>query len=360
MKVLILSMGSGETAQGADLARILIEQNREVVYGLIMAENRHFLDSFKVPIHILPTPSEFLELVSAQEFDYIIFCNSKTYKHFPNFRKNRPKVSSKFFSLDSNWLFNENVRYPYIEWLDKYFVNFTEEIFSLGLVENGGHYQISPQMRRKILPVGFIPENQPLNLIEKLAIRRELGIAEDEKVIFSYFGSGTTRILSFEKIFLDYYFSAGLGKCKLIQVSESNTIDERVINIKKPNAILFYKILAASDQVVQHQGMGTLEQAIAANVPVINLVVPADPGEQVNAGEWEVDTFDHLGLCKKIRITEIDQLFDTIKELLYGKSGVDMVERQKLKYIAGSNKLITEAEKIVTEAEKIVGAKVYV
>ena len=115
MKVLVVTMGPGETAQGASVAQTMIKSGRDVTFGLVLEENKHFINLLNCPKYILPTPLEFIDLATKENFDYILFCNSKIYKNFPKFRVSKPKIKSKTFSLDSNWLFRNETKYPYIE-----------------------------------------------------------------------------------------------------------------------------------------------------------------------------------------------------------------------------------------------------
>ncbi|HOX41216.1 MAG TPA: hypothetical protein PK263_03410, partial [bacterium] len=275
MKILIATMGPGETSQGSALARYLSDKGILVNFLVVRKENLHFVQGIKLcKASVCSTPSDLKTEIGSGQYDAVFLFNSKIFGKDSDFIKNAPSPKPPVFSVDSNWLFNQPEHFPYVSWLDRIFLNFPESIFAKGLAKNGGKYSIPDGVLKIIQPIGYIPSYRPLSEAEKRKTRQKIGIPEG-KIIFCYLGSGVTFRKDFFGRFLDildHYFSL-FGNTNLIFCGDQK-VDRPWLTKQfvDPSVSEFSRLLAASDLVFQHQGLGTLEQAICANVPVITNV----------------------------------------------------------------------------------------
>lgn len=345
MRVLILTMGPGETSQCAAVAKYLLEKKIGVVFGLQRPENKCFVDNLNCKKIIFNKSSDAINILQSEQFDFVVFGNSKLFGADQNFQNNKPKTKSYYVSIDSNWLFNHDGSFPYVKWLDRIYINMPETVFQNGLVNNQGYYNISQDVLEKIKTVGLIPSYPPLTETEKQEIRLSLGLNKQQKLITVYIGSGVT----FRQ---DFY-------PKLVEVVDSICkIDENIKVIylsgdepKKPWIITtggqvdsdtFYRYIAASDLVFQHQGLGTLEQAISTQVPVIANVAQIDLTKRHNHA-WEIEPFARAGLCKMHYFSDnTKDITDSIIELLSEEGKILMAEAQKQVYSIGEENLIND------------------
>jgi len=332
-KFLIITMGPGETSQGAALGKFIISAGHKVTFGILLEENLHFLKNFNSQKIILKNGEGIKREVSSGNYDIAVFCNSKMYGVDQSFQKDPPKNKPLCVSLDSNWLFNQPERFPFISWLDRIYLNFPKDVYSYGLIEKGGAYVIPENVKNIITTVGLIPSYSPLSETKREKVRKKLGVTKKQKLIFTYIGSGVT--------FHDDYFSRFI---KIIDSIHKKHPEIRVLYLsgeepKKSWLIpsgghvdsrIFYEYLASSDLVFQHQGLGTLEQAISANIPIISNVSPIKPDEKVHAHAWEVKPFERAGLCKmhfyNDSIVEVDK---SVNDLLYAGQRDEMIKSQE-------------------------------
>ena len=265
----------------------------------------------------------------------------------------RVVTKSPVFSLDSNWLFNQPEKYPFVKWLDRIFLNFPEAVFANGLAENGGPYTIPEVTMKKIVNVGLIPSYTPLEPSAKREIRAELGLTEAQKLIFIYIGSGTTLRRDFHDKCLDLVDALAdkYGETAKVLFVQYEGPDKAIL-LPESRSLLqgdqFYKYLASADLVFQHQGLGTLEQAISAQVPVIANVNNPAPDEKYNAHAWEVAPFEKAGLCKMHYYNdENSDILESIDRLLASEAGTEMKTAQKSQFSKGEESLLNHIRQFV-------------
>jgi len=370
MKFLFVSMGPGETAQGEALARYISQKGHKIVFCLKKEVNLHFLKKDKdFKVIILPpnsTPKELRKIIEKEKFDVIIFCNSKIWSRYKKFTE-KPLSPAPFlsFTLDSNWLFNSKKypRFNFIKWVDKYFILFPQRIFELGLKQNGGHFNISPEALSKIVPVGFIPSYQKPSVTTIKQIRKEYNLKKDEKLIFSYFsgfGAGY-RFFAFKNLIKSVSQLISKGrKIKVIYVGPTENLSQETLAKKwliikgKLSAQDYFLNLASSDLVFQHQGMVTLSQAISATVPVICNVHILKKKSIPYLHFWEVESFKKVGACEMAsKSTSSQELVAKLNKLLYNeKEKKKMQKAQKRIFERGEEKAFQIIQQLVQKKQK--------
>lgn len=327
MKCLILAMGPGETAHATGLGLFLHDQGWEIVLALVQPSNINFLKSEQQKFQIITTtsPSTFYDALNKYKPDLLVLCNSKAWNKDRYFQTHAPDYKPPTICLDSNWLFNREKYpwFPFVEWADRYLIVFPPSIFDRGLVENGGGFEIESSVKEKVMPVGFIPSYRPLLVHQRQVIREQLGLDNNDKLIFLY-ASGAGA--DFRPWIVDNLISSVLS----LRVHYSN-IHVRYIGpdyaplMPLPRWITwektvddFYEALAASDLVFQHHGMGTLPQAVSAGVPVIaNVAIPGyDKIPLLHV--WEVSPSAESGICVMHKKDDShESITQSIEQLLF-------------------------------------------
>lgn len=277
--------------------------------------------------------------------DVLFLCNSKTVFMYKDSIL-RTKISPGVYtcSLDSNWLFLKDKRNPYKvpEWIDRMYVAMPSEIYKLGLIENGGHYKISKEYKKKILPVGFIPSGNKLNPVKKQQIKRELHIKRNEKLIF--FSLGSVEEYGFPKFF------PKLKKVveELQQEGKKVKVLFKTRNRKKQDLKekwLIQKVwvtteeydnyLVSSDLTILHHALGTLPKVIHNQVPAICLAlkIKKDLPYYKHSGFYEIEPFRKLDLCYNLSYTiSYQELKNSIENLLYNKEEIVKMKKAQEKY----------------------------
>lgn len=345
MRFLIITMGPGETSHGVAFAHFLAEKKHVVTLGVLHEENLGFLEDVKYEKRIFSKSQEIENEISSGSYDVVVLCNSKMFKD-QTFQKSAPKPRPFCCSIDSNWLFKQNKHYPFVEWLDKYYINLPSNVYELGLKKNGGNFSISESIMRKIEVVGTIPSYKPLSNDAIQKIRIKFGLKPSQKLLFSYFGSGITYRFQF----CDQY-------AKVTNVINQKYGDRvKILNIgneyNKPwfiptdhniSSKIFYQFLASSDLVFQHQGLGTLEQAISSHIPVIANVARPEKGEMVNAHAWEVGPFKKSGLCKMHYYDDsVQDVVKSIEILLFDQNARSKMINAQIKHHSMGEKKMFE------------------
>jgi len=283
--------------------------------------------------------------------DVLFLCNSKTvfeYGMGPILDIEKP-LGPYTASLDSNWLFlkeylrNKKSHHRVPGWIDRIYVVIPEEIYRLGLVENGGHYKISEIYKKRIFCPGFIPSGGKISRVRKKQIRKELDIKNNEKLIFFYLGC---REPLFPKIFLKLKstireFEKKGKKIKvLFKVRKKREVKEKwLIQKARVTTEEYDSYLASSDLIIQHHGLGTLPKVIHNQVPAICLVpeVKKDLPYYKHSEFYEIEPFRKSGLCYSLSYTVSSQkLKEKMENLLYnGKEMRKMKNAQRKYFKAG-------------------------
>lgn len=311
-KFLVATMGPGETSQGVAFARYALQHGAKVVFAVQREENLNFLGSAKerksfTRVAMTETPAKLVSLIVKEKPDALILCNSKMFHEDPAFRDDPPPFKPKTFSIDSNWLFSLDPRakYNYARWVDNYLINLPPAVFKAGLKKYGGAYEIHPSIMEKIRVVGLIPSYQKPTTTEIKKTRSKYGVLAGEKLIFSYGGFGVTnKPEAIRDIFPAVKTLVAKGKkIKLIYVGEKANVEKQyerapwLVHLEELGSNEFYLALASSDLIYQHQGLGTMAQAISANIPIIANVRNLPTGKFEHTHAWEVGPFQRVGAC---------------------------------------------------------------
>lgn len=363
VKFLILTMGPGETIQGIALANYAAEKGNDITFATRLKLNYRFLKKQKqqFKVCLVETEKRLKNIFEKEKPDVFVLCNSKVVHYYKAFFLLPPSPKPVTVSLDSNWLFLKNEKwYSFIEWADRYLIVFPKKIFNLGLKKYGGNYNIPCHIIKKIETVGFIPSFKKIPQNKQLEIRKKYNIGKDEKLIFSYFGGFGAGfhlwVLNNLIKATESLIQKGL-KIKIIYVSP----EENIKNIEKKSWLIreeslsneeFFSILSSSDLVFQHQGLGTLAQAISSQIPVIANVRNIEEEPYPNhAHAWEVGPFAKLNMCKMFyKNSPIENIKKAIKELLYDKKEIaEMKKAQKKYYVSGEPNAYKIIKKLLEE-----------
>jgi hypothetical protein len=348
-----VSRGPGETGQARALAKFLSKKGGKIVFCLHQEKNIFFLkEDREFKIFLTKTPSDLKKILDDEKPDFLFLFNSKMWDD--EFKEECPFQKPKFvFCFDSNWLFN-NKKYPqykFVRWADKYFILFPEKVFSLGLKEFGGNFEIDKNIREKLIPLGFIPSYLPIKKEKIEKVRKKLGIQKGEKLIFSYFsgfGAGyrwwalENFIKAVDSLIEKY------KKIKAIYIGPKIGIQKRWLMEKEGTSTKeFFEILASSNLIFMHQGMVTLAQAISSQIPVIcNVSILKTELPWLHF--WEVLPFKKVGACEIFsKTTKIKKIAKRIEDLLYNKKEIEkMRTKQKEIFERGEEKFFKELQKI--------------
>lgn len=333
-KYLFVARGPGEAGQARSLAKYIAQKKGKIVFCLLQEKNLSFVSEDKdFKTYLTKNPKELWKVMEKERPEVLLVFNSKTWAFNKDFQKKPPCLS---IGVDSNWLFNnkEYPCYPFIEWLDKYFVLFPEKIFSLGLK----NFKIKKEVLKKIIPVGFVPTYEPIK--DKERIRKKYKIGKDERIIFSYFsgfGAGhrvfaLNNLLSAVKRLREKD-----RKLKVLYIGPQEGLEEKlnqewILKKEKLPCSEYFKTLASCDLVFQHQGMVTLSQAISAKVPVIcNVSLLKPPLPKIHF--WEVEPFQRAKMCKMFsKSSSAKKISKTIDKLLYKRTSREKMLKAQTKF----------------------------
>lgn len=355
---LIFAMASGETSQAYSIAKYFISKGKKIDFVIGTEANKLYFSDHTIPFPytVITQVKDFLEYANKIRPKHILFCNSKSFKHDRWFLELKPKQFEgvKISTLDSNWLFNSSsIRFPYINWANRYFINFPKKLFDLGLKKNGGYFQISNEMLKKIQPVGFIPYYKKIPFEERMLIRKKLNITEEEKLIFCYFSGFGAAVRSWvldnlvkalEKInnkTIKVLAIGDLSNIKTSYLKKSYLIHYTINSLDD-----FYRIISSTDLIFQHQGLATLAQGLAANIPIIANVSIYEADEFPGLHPGEINPFKKLGLCEMFyKHSPIDTIANSIKSLLFDSNCRDvMMQNQSNLLSNGEESLFNEME----------------
>lgn len=353
---LIYAMASGETSQAYAVLKELQKRSLTFIFaiGKPIGEN-FFGKEHAIPYEFAPTTKELKQLVEKYNPRNIIFFNSKSFRRELEFIKTKPTYLQDIpcYTLDSNWLFENSKTYPSLLWAEKNFVNFPQSLFEKGLKENGGYFSIAPTALQKIHPVGFIPSYKKISSEQHKTIRDSFGLTGEQKLIFCYFsGYGAAArywvlenlihaldLLNDKQIKVIYSGEPSLVNTQLL--SRPYLIHEKNVTVDR-----FYQLLSSSDLIFQHQGLATMAQGIAAQIPIIaNIdIYPQEEMPELHLGELQ--PFEKLGLCRLYqKNSPIQEIAQAIQTYLYSKPDIATMKdnHQKL-YSGGEESLITHIQ----------------
>ncbi|MBV9021986.1 MAG: hypothetical protein JOZ71_14900 [Ktedonobacteraceae bacterium] len=350
MKFLVFAMGPGESSHGYAIAQYLKGENHEVVFAL---QDHSFLPfySHSPPFNLVvtSTPVALQDCVASLRPNAVLLCNSKTF-NTTEFAEIRPWKTIPTFGVDSNWLFESTGPFRCIQWLDKYFVVFPASIFDLGLKKNAGHFTIPADLLPRVEPVGFVPSYTKPHEQVRMRIRQNLGVQAHEKLVFCYISGRGAAVRSYVLYNLLPAVKKLRSKGRAIKVFVVGNLDlvEKLSSYNNDWLLLqrsiiedFYGHLASADLVFQHYGLGTLAQAISAQVPIIANVAlnPTNPYPRMELKE--VTPFYKADMCQVLYKYSLPQdIQDTVEALLYDEQRIhQMQEAQKKYYSTGEQKI---------------------
>ncbi len=358
MKFLIFTKGPGETSQGYALTKYFLSRKHQIFIGLQQKVNISFFSTLKqsLKISFTPDPLSLTKLVKKIKPDGVILCNSKTFNK-TNFIEKSPWPDIPTFSLDSNWLFNlDSPIFKFVKWAEKYFINFHPQIFNLGLKKNNGYFNISPQILDKIEIIGLIPSYNKPTKQQIRKTRKKLGVSDSEKLIFCYFsgyGAGAKPWVLDNLIPVVKQLNKEKKQIKVVCIGNPNSLKQlpneewfSMIEKKRVNIESFFQTLASSDLVFQHQGLGTLEQAISAQIPTIANVNKQNNPYYPRLHEEEIKPFAKLNLCRLLfKSTDTEIIKKNIQDLLNNQTEIKkMKDAQKKYYSKGEENLLKTIE----------------
>ncbi len=371
MKLLIFTMGPGETSQGYAVAKYFNSKGSNIIFALRKKINEEFLNNNKIDceVHITETLSALKSLVNKKKPDALLLCNSKLPLVFPdekNLILNSPFKNVYIATLDSNWLFNEKTSlFAHIKWADKYYINLPNQVFQSGLKKNSGYFQISDIMLNNIKVIGLIPSYEPISKKLKIRKRKALGVEKDEKLIVCYFsGSGAdgkewvlrNLIRTVNKI------QSPLRKIKIIAIGNYDGLTNKLPQLPWVNYLSnlhdieeFYTAVASADLLFQHQGLATMAQAISAQVPVIANVGIYPGQEYPGLHPAELIPFEKNGLCKICyRFSPTSKIKTAIEKLLYNDKEILQIKKaQKNNFSSGETVLYSSLQYEITNFQSL-------
>ena len=118
----------------------------------------------------------------------------------------------------------------------------------------------------------------------------------------------------------------------------------------------FFSLLASSNLVFQHQGLGTLAQAISSQIPAIaNVRDLKDEPYPKHAHSWEISPFVKLNLCKMFyQSTPLKEVQKQIEKLLYDSKEIKKMKAAQKKYcLPGESRAYKIITKLLKDKEKI-------
>ncbi len=358
-KILVAGMGPGEISQAMAFVRHAVSVGSNVslvIFNPAYASIANFTDdNFSLLISDRKVDA-FDQVVKSERPDVLVLCNSKM--DFPDsdesYFKESPWPWLATISIDSNWLFIRNNPAKTLQWPSAYCINIPEPVFQLGLTKNGGHYDIPKETLGKIKLVGLIPSYERVDDSLIKSTREKLNIQSDEKLVFVY--STSTTMLSENRSTLTRKGIDAVGilrdqghKIKIVNVGPMPddvlcANNDWHTNVGEVSTEEFHTLLSSADLVFQHQGLGTLEQAIASNVPVLsNVRDMKDEESPYHAHAWEVLPFVSCGAASMLYFSDsLEKTAAEIASLLYDADKSDFMRRsQSALYVRGEAGVMT-------------------
>lgn len=359
----IAAMGPGEISQGMAFARYVLSKGSSVSFAVLRESNLPFLpESYgRFSRMLTPTPKILNARIIKEKPDALVLCNSKIFSWDNYFIKNPPVPKPLTVSIDSNWLFFKKSPYPALPWIDRYYINLPNKVFDLGLKEHGGHYSIDQKLLNKIKVVGLIPSYRKISLEKRKAIRKKFGLKPGEKLVFFYASvGGLIKPEVMEQLVRaveELRFRNRL--IKVVHIGDAAVLKQKGPGVTRwffhlgPATVeKFYEILASSDLVFQHQGLGTLAQAISAGVPAIaNVKDLLDEKSPYHAHAWEVEPFMRAGACAMFYFGDpVEKIVKMMDLLLYNKDvRKRMQKKQASLYSRGETALFKDLTKLIKD-----------
>lgn len=300
MRTVFLVRGLGEYAQAVAIAPLIKDRGSAVFF---LTDNVFLASLIKkdgFSLTFLTRPDEANEKLKHIEANALFLCNAHTTRIY---NLVRPKQIKWIFSLDSNWLFN-NEKYKKLNqlklltypWIDRPYLLFPRQFFLKNLKENGGYYEIDEVFKKKIITPGFIPSGPRFTDEKRRELRAKIGLSDNQKFVVSYFSKPefhSSQIKDYIVQFQKYVKSAintinstNNTPIALFDLSSLwNNFTAR-IDISAFSTVDFNRIIGISDLVVMHYGYGTLPKVFANQIPVLCLL--PRPNNKVHTNFFEL------------------------------------------------------------------------
>jgi hypothetical protein len=290
MKTAFLVRGLGEYAQAIAIAPLIRERGFTPLFLTDNAFLASLIEKDGFLLTFFARPDEANEKLKHIEANALFLCNAHTTRIY---NLVRPKQIKWIFSLDSNWLFN-NEKYKKLNqpklltypWIDRPYLLFPRQFFLNNLKENGGYYEIDKAFREKIITPGFIPSGPHFTEQQRQEIRQKIGLSDGQKLVVSYFSKPEFHssqikeyIIQFErqvKNAIMHINSAVNSPIALFDLTSLWNNFKASINISPLATNDFNAIIGISDLVVMHYGYGTLPKVFANQIPVLCIIPRPD------------------------------------------------------------------------------------
>lgn len=346
MKIIFVVHGLGEYAQAQSVADVL-QQKKENIFFISkdkLIKDIAFNDNFSV----IDEKDDINNIIKNSDADALFLCNSHT--NIP-YKLTRSSKIKKVFSLDSNWLFNNDKlngknyhKYLTYPWIDTIYALFPRPIFEANLKKKGGYYEISDYFKNRIYCPGFVPSGKSLSQSEKQILRKKYNINNGKKVISLYFGNKDFHSDSFNKM-----VSETLRLITLIinEIKQTDHIDIEVKRLdsdvpdKRKSSVHFDEELSISDLVIMHYGYGTLARIFHKKIPVICFIPQVE--NEIHSNYFELSPLIKKNAIKHFFFDKFEktELKDAILSLLLDQTAIKEIKNnQETIFIKGEGNLI--------------------
>lgn len=281
MKVAFLVRGLGEYAQATAVASLLQTKGEEILFISSNPFLKEVITNDGFLIDLVADDDSVKNVISNLVANILFLCNSHTTARY---ELSRPPHIKLVCSLDSNWLFNNQIyhgSFSTYDWIDICYVLFPKRMYEKNLKENGGYFDIDPFFKSKIYTPGFLPVGIKVTENERQEMKKKLGIQHDQKLIICYFGTSYFLPQHFRDLSTSAYqviydlisniYSEGL-KPHIVNLST-----ESEIYLKKNKTKEYNEMIACADLFIMHHGYGTIPKLLHNQIPVINFTqMPED------------------------------------------------------------------------------------
>lgn len=340
MKTTFLVRGLGEYAQAVAIAPLIRERGFTPLFLTDNAFLASLIEKDGFLLTFLTRPDEANEKLKHIEANALFLCNAHTTRIYNLIR---PTQIKWIFSLDSNWLFN-NEKYKKLNqpklltypWIDRPFVLFPRQFFLNNLKENGGYYEIDEAFKKKIITPGFIPSGPRFTDEQRRELRKKIGLSDREKFVVSYFSKPefhSSQIKEYIVQFQHYVKSAIAHINSTVNTpiahfdltSLWNNFTAR-IDISPLSTNHFDTIIGISDLVVMHYGYGTLPKVFANQIPVLCLL--PRPNNKVHTNFFEIKPCIDAKAIEYLFFDQVTEeaIFEKTRSLLFDTTAIKQMK----------------------------------
>lgn len=352
MKTAFLVRGLGEYAQAVAIAPLIREKANTVLFLTDNAFLASLIEKDGFLLTFLTRPDEANEKLKHIEANALFLCNAHTTRIY---NLVRPKQIKWIFSLDSNWLFN-NEKYKKLNlpklltypWIDRPYLLFPRQFFLSNLKENGGYYEIDEVFKKKIITPGFIPSGPHFTYEQRRELRKKIGLLDNQKFVVSYFSKPefhSSQIKEYIIQFERYVKSAinAINSTVDIPIAHFDLTSlwnnfSASINISPLATNDFDKIIGISDLVVMHYGYGTLPKVFANQIPVLCLI--PRPDNHVHTNFFELKPCIDAKAIEHLFFDQVTQssIEDIARSLLFDPAAIKQMKLNQARIFSKGEK----------------------